>query len=125
MGKYKNPNYHKEYYRKHRKKMIEQVLNNNKSPHMKRYKNRYYKKYREWYIQYYKKWRVRHKKERSEYMRKYHLHQKENIYKIIILDLSKIKFNNNTYFRSTTIKSKDKIEKFKMKIERYFGKKGV
>jgi len=48
-----------------------------------------------------------------------------NRYKVIILDLKRIKFDNNSYFRSTTIKSKYKIENFKRKIERYFGKKGV
>ena len=40
-------------------------------------------------------------------------------YKVIILDAK------NNLLRTTTIKSNYKIENFKRKIERYFGKEGI
>ena len=50
---------------------------------------------------------------------------KMNEYKIIILNMKKKVYKDSILLRSTTIKSKYKIENFKRKIERYFGKKGV
>ncbi len=126
--KYKNPDYHKNYYKKHREKIIQQVMEAAKKPERREQQRKYNKKYRKENKAYFKKWKKDNRKHINEYARNLYLKKKGvkmKTYKVIILDLDKIKFGDNNYFRSTTIKSKYKIENFKRKIERYFGKKGV